>query len=105
MHEQVAIAALDSCALPFAESLTRAVARRFPESIRARRLQVRPQVLQIFVSEIHMGRLNQLLQTASNQVRRTNLSGETRVDRQQVCDLHVGATQNHAIGDDSGWVY
>ncbi|MEW5300729.1 MAG: hypothetical protein WDW36_003639 [Sanguina aurantia] len=39
VHEQVAIAALDSCALPFAESLARAVARRFPESIRARRLQ------------------------------------------------------------------
>ena len=40
MHEQVAIAALDASALPFAASLIRAVARRFPTASRTRRLQV-----------------------------------------------------------------
>ncbi len=40
VHEQVAVAALDAHALPFAASVIRAVNRRFPDSIRARRLQV-----------------------------------------------------------------
>ena len=40
VHEQVAIAALDCSSLPFAASLIRAVARRFPTASRTRRLQV-----------------------------------------------------------------
>lgn len=39
VHEQVAVAALDAHALPFAASVIRAVNRRFPDSVRARRLQ------------------------------------------------------------------
>ncbi|KXZ47288.1 hypothetical protein GPECTOR_36g15 [Gonium pectorale] len=39
VHEQVAIAALDSHALPFAASVVRAINRRFPDSVRAKRLQ------------------------------------------------------------------
>eukprot|EP00195_Chlamydomonas_chlamydogama_P009581 CAMPEP_0202894790 /NCGR_PEP_ID=MMETSP1392-20130828/4111_1 /ASSEMBLY_ACC=CAM_ASM_000868 /TAXON_ID=225041 /ORGANISM="Chlamydomonas chlamydogama, Strain SAG 11-48b" /LENGTH=304 /DNA_ID=CAMNT_0049579581 /DNA_START=42 /DNA_END=956 /DNA_ORIENTATION=- len=39
VHEQVAVAALDAGAYPFAASLIRAVARRFPDSSRTRRLQ------------------------------------------------------------------
>lgn len=41
VHEQVAVAALDSHALPFAASIIQAINRRFPESIRAKRLQAR----------------------------------------------------------------
>ncbi|GFR47411.1 hypothetical protein Agub_g9128 [Astrephomene gubernaculifera] len=39
VHEQVAVAALDSHALQFAASAIRAINRRFPDSNRARRLQ------------------------------------------------------------------
>ncbi|GAX84373.1 hypothetical protein CEUSTIGMA_g11795.t1 [Chlamydomonas eustigma] len=39
VHEQVAVASLDCGAIPFATDLIRAVARRFPESSRTRRLQ------------------------------------------------------------------
>lgn len=42
VHEQVAIAALDCGAHPFARSLIKAINRRFPDSKRAFRLQVRP---------------------------------------------------------------
>ena len=41
VHEQVAVAALDAHALPFAASVIKAINRRFPDSVRARRLQVR----------------------------------------------------------------
>ncbi|KAG2452363.1 hypothetical protein HYH02_003385 [Chlamydomonas schloesseri] len=39
VHEQVAVAALDAHALPFAASVIKAINRRFPDSVRARRLQ------------------------------------------------------------------
>ncbi|EFJ50259.1 hypothetical protein VOLCADRAFT_73964 [Volvox carteri f. nagariensis] len=39
VHEQVAFAALDSHALQFAASVIQAINRRFPESVRAKRLQ------------------------------------------------------------------
>ncbi|GIL75572.1 hypothetical protein Vretimale_15176 [Volvox reticuliferus] len=39
VHEQVAVAALDSHALQFAASVIAAINRRFPESVRAKRLQ------------------------------------------------------------------
>jgi hypothetical protein len=41
VHEQVAVAAMDSASLPFAASLIKAVKRRFPTASRTRRLQVR----------------------------------------------------------------
>ncbi|KAG2483062.1 hypothetical protein HYH03_018045 [Edaphochlamys debaryana] len=39
VHEQVAVAALDSHALQFAASVIKALVRRFPDSVRAKRLQ------------------------------------------------------------------
>lgn len=39
LHEQVGVAALDCHALPFAASIIRALNRRFPDSIRAQRMQ------------------------------------------------------------------
>lgn len=40
VHEQVAMAALDCGALAFAVDLIKAVRKKFPDSVRAKRLQV-----------------------------------------------------------------
>jgi len=39
IHEQVAVAALDCAALPFASSVLKAVAKKFPDSNRSKKLQ------------------------------------------------------------------